>query len=263
MRLEQRGLVALATAAMITACEMPPDNEAPAAPSAADQQIAARLYAGTPRTPPGFLDDPAPSGFAQVTTYHIKASQLAPPTASSHEVCTDDWSQAFAWSEEVAAAASPYLDLVGNEATTRYFEFDRVPRGQPDRYVRMRVFRCAYLDRTGIDDTTAGAGFAGALNARPIDGTALRELSEYLWRFTTYNNSGHAVIASEPRNSMELGHTLTIASLEHGAFGGSCDRVTVRDSILTADLVTGVLQRQTVFVRELRVRQEGGLVVGC
>ena len=262
MRLQQRGLLALATAALISACEMPPDSETPVAPSAVDQQIAARLYAGTPRTPPGFLDDPVPSGFAQVTTYHIKASQLAAPTASSHEVCTDDWSEAFAWSEEVAVAASPYLDFVGNEATTRYFEFDRVPRGQPDRYVRMRVFRCAYLDRTGVDPT-ADPGFAGDLNVQPIDSTALRELSEYLWRFTTYNNSGHAVIASEPRNSMEIGHTLTIASLEHAALGGSCDRVTVRDSVLTAELVTGVLQRQTVFVREFGVRQEGGLLVGC
>ena len=28
------------------------------------QEIAARLYAGTPRTPPQFSDDPVPSGFA-------------------------------------------------------------------------------------------------------------------------------------------------------------------------------------------------------
>jgi hypothetical protein len=262
MRLEQRGLVALATAFMISSCELPPENQTPGTLAPVDQQIAARLYAGTPRTPAGFLDDPIPSGFAQVTTYHVKTSQLATSTQPPYDVCTDDWSQAFAWSEEVAVAASPYHDFVGNEATERYFEFDRVPRGQPDRYVRQRVYRCAYLDRTGVD-ATATAGFAGQLNARPIDATALRELSEYLWRFTTYNNADHAVIASEPRNSAEIGHALTIASLERGAYGGSCDRVTVRDSLLTVDLSTGALQRTTVFVREFGARQEGGLLVGC
>ena len=66
----------------------------------------------------------------------------------------------------------PYLDLVGNESTERYFEFDRVPRGQLDRYVRMRVYRCAYVDRTGVD-TRSGGGFAGVLNVRPLDAAAL------------------------------------------------------------------------------------------
>jgi hypothetical protein len=262
MRLEPRGVLALTAAALLSSCELPQENQPPATLAPGDAQIAARLYAGTQRTPPGFLDDPVPSGFAQVTTYHVKASQLAAPAATSHEVCTDDWAQAFAWSEEVAVAASPYLDLVGNETTARYYEFDRVPRGQPDRYVRMRVFRCAYLDRTGVE-TTQEAGFSGVLNVRPIDGAALRELSEYLWRFTTYNNADHAVIASEPRNSLEPGHLLVIASLERAAYGGNCDRITLRDSILTAELVMGGLHRQTRVVRQFGVRQEGGLVVGC
>jgi hypothetical protein len=126
----------------------------------------------------------------------------------------------------------------------------------------MRVFRCSYLDRTGVD-TTAAAGFSGMLNVRPIDATALRELSEYLWRFTTYNNADHAVVASEPRNAAELGHALTIASLERGAGGASCDRIVLRDSILSVDLFTGALQRATVFVREFGARQEGSLLVGC
>jgi hypothetical protein len=263
MRLESRVATILAAALSISGCEMPPEGGvlATSTLAAADQAIAARLYTGTPRTPAGFLDDPAPSGFAQVTTYHVKTSQLAAPTSPSHEVCSDDWSQAFAWSEEVAAGSSPYLDFVGNVATDRYFEFDRVPRGLTDRYVRMRVFRCAYLDRTGVDSTSA-AGFGGMLNAGPIDATALRELSEYLWRFTPYNNAGHAVLASEPRNGTELGHALTIASLERGA-DGSCDRVVLHDSLLTVDLFTGALHRGTAFVREFGVRQQGGLLIGC
>lgn len=263
MRLESRGLLALAVALTVSSCDVGRDDETPSGTlTPADRDIAARLYAGTPRTPPDFLDDAAPAGFAQVTTYHVKTAQLAAPAATSHEVCSDDWSQAFAWSEEVALASSPYLDLVGNETTVRYYELDRVPSGQPDRYVRMRVFRCSYLDRTGVD-TMVTAGFAGMLNARPLDAAALRELSEYLWRFTTYNNADHAVLASEPSSAAGLAHVLTIASLERAVYGAGCDRVTLREWTHAADPNTGLLELTTVAVREFHVARTGDWIDAC
>jgi hypothetical protein len=240
-------------------CEAASNDEAATASlPLADHDIAALLYAGAPRTPTGFLADDPPSGFAQVTTYHVKSGQLATPTMPSQELCTDDWNEAFAWSEEVAAQSSPYLDFVGNEATARYFELDRVPRGLPDRYVRMRVWRCAYLDRDGVD-VDAGAGFAGVLNVRPLDPAALRELGEYLWRFTPYNNVDHAVLASDG-DASGLGHTLTIASLERGV---TCDRVVVREWRHTVGAPTGALSLTDDVVREFGVRRDGASIVTC
>jgi hypothetical protein len=254
-------LPALAVALiLVSGCEVASDDEAPAPLALSDHDIAVLLYAGAPRTPAGVLADDAPAGFSQVTTFHIKSHQLATPVTPAFELCTDDWNEAFAWSEEVAVQSSPYLDFVGNEATARYFELDRVPRGQPDRYVRMRVFRCAYLDRNGVD-LGAGAGFAGALEARPLAAAALRELSEYLWRFTLYNNVDHAVLASDPAAS-GLAHTLTIASLERAASGG-CDKVTVREWRHTADALTGALELTDSVVREFGVRRDNGSIVGC
>jgi hypothetical protein len=133
-----------------------------------------------------------------------------------------------------------------------------MPRGQPDRYVRMRVFRCSYLDRAGVD-VTAGAGFAGTLRAQPVDTTALRDLSEYLWRFTLYNNADHAVIASEPSGA-GLAHALTLASLERAA---SCDRIVVREWKHTADATTGALELTMTAVREFRARRDGVTIIGC
>jgi len=262
MRLEVRGLVVLAAAVMASSCEQLPPGEPSDTLLPGDEEIAALLYAGAPRTPSEFSADSVPTGFAQVTTYHLKASQLAVPAATAYEVCSDDWAQAFTWSEQVALASSRYLDLVGNVSTERYFEFDRVPRGQPDRYVRMRVYRCSYVDRAGVD-TTAAAGFAGVLNVRPLDAAVLRELNEYLWRFTSFNNADHAVIASEARPAMGLAHALTIASLERAAAGADCDRITLHDSVLAADSATGELQRTAAFVREFRTRRDGGVLLGC
>jgi hypothetical protein len=224
---------------------------------AEDQQIAALLYAGAPRTPAGFRADDAPLGFEQVTTYHLKTQQLAMPAASPHEICTDDWNEALAWSAEVAAHSPQALDYVASETTERYFELGHVPRGQSDRYVRMRVFRCAYLDRSGVD-LTAGGGFAGTLGARPLDAIALRDLSEYLWFFTPYNNVDHAVLASEPRPATGL----AIARLERAA-SGSCDRVSLRDWTHTAHPTTGMLELAITAARDFPVRREGNVFVGC
>ena len=261
MRLSLRGLAAgAASLAMVSCTTDDPALAGSMGLSVADREIAAVLYAGTPRTPVGFAADPVPASFAQVTTYHIKTSQLAAPAATLHEVCSDDWSEALAWSEEVAAQASPYLDLVATEATPRYFELGRVPRGEPDRYVRMRVLRCAFVDRTGVDLTSTD-GYAGTFHVQPLDAAALRALSEYLWHFTAYNNAGHAVLASEPRGS-GLTHVLTIASLERAA-AGSCDRVTLRDWTHDATPATGVLTRSVAVVREVGVREAAGGLVGC
>jgi hypothetical protein len=261
MRLSLRGLAAWAASfAMVSCTTDDPALGSSAGLSVADREIAAVLYAGTPRTPVGFAEDPVPASFAQVTTYHIKTSQLAAPAATLHEVCSDDWSEALAWSEEVAAHASPYLDLVATDATPRYFELGRVPRGEPDRYVRMRVLRCAYVDRTGVELSSTD-GYAGTFNAQPLDAAALRALAEYLWHFTVYNNAGHAVLASESLGS-GLTHTLTIASLERAA-AGSCDRVTLRDWTHDATPATGILTRSVAVVREFGVREDAGTLVGC
>jgi hypothetical protein len=227
-----------------------------------DAQIAELLYAGAPRTPDGFLADPVPSSYQQVTTFHIKSDQLDANAATSYELCTDDFATALAWSETLAQAAPAYLALVDSMQGGRYFELDRVASTEPERLVRMRVYRCAYLERNGVDlGSTAEAG--GTLNARPVDAVALRELGEYLWRFTTYNNADHAVLGSEARASTTIEHVLTLASLARGAGAGGCDRVTLHEWLHTADAATGALSHDNVALRTFDVRRDAGVVSGC
>ena len=216
---------------------------------------------GTPRTPTAFQGDVPPPSFTQVTTYHLKSNHLDPNAAVSYELCTDDWTEALAWSETLALQAPAYLDLVGNEQTERYFELDRVPRGQPERYVRMRVLRCAYLDRSGVDPSSAP--FAGTFNRRPLDATALQDLSEYLWHFTPYNNVDHAVLNSVPRTvTSGLAHVLTLASIERGAAAQGCDRITVHEWLHTVS-AAGDLRLTETPLRQFATRREGAAILGC
>jgi hypothetical protein len=230
---------------------------------ASDADVAALVYAGTPRTPAGFLDDAAPPSFTQVTTYHVKTNQIDPDAATVHELCTDDWSEAFDWTEQVAEQAPAYLDLVGNVDDSRFHEFDRVPRDHPDRYVRMRVYRCTYLDRSNVD-AARHDGQAGIVNERPLDAPTLRRLSEYLWHFSQYNNSGHVVLESAALTQPGVvGHRITIASLETGAAPGGCDLIEVRDWTHTVDPATGTLLESSTLRRNFAAQRVGEAVLGC
>jgi hypothetical protein len=264
MRLRLCGWLAVAaTMFAIAACTVAPEGEPRAGVSTepnGDLSLAAQLYAGALRTPAGFLADPAPQSFLQVTTYHLKTRHLDANAPTQHELCTDLWAQALAWSETVAQQAPTYLDLVGNTATERYYEFDRVPHGDPQRYERMRVFRCGYVDRSGVN-LDATNDVAGTLNARPLDAAALGGLAEYLWEFSEYDNVNHAVVSSAPKLvTAGLAHTLTLASLERGS---TCDRVSLNEWTTTADPATGELRSTVTPLREFSVHRVGDTVVGC
>jgi hypothetical protein len=223
-----------------------------------DLQIAALLYTGTQRTPADFLDDAPPPGMGVVSTHHVQNTHLA-SAADRHELCTDDWNQALQWSN---AAASEADLLVGHSTTDHYFEFQRVRDGVPVVTTRARVFRCAYLDRTAVDLADV-QGPAGLLNLRPIDAVALRNLSEYLWHFSPYNNADHAVLLSRGGTSAAgLEHEVVLAQLERSGSGG-CDRITVAAWRHRVATDSGALVREWTPLWEFGARREMGGVVAC
>jgi len=208
-----------------------PSASAPPRPvTQSDLQIAQSVYGSGPRTPVGFYSDPLPSGHEYVSTMHLKnadvdAAVVAPQPL--YELCTDDWNEALAWSELGAQHAPQYADLVETNDDPRYFEFGRVRQGDPTFYVRARVFKCAYLDRAAAN-LRATVGPAGTLNRRPLTAVELRDLSEYLWQFTKYNNVGYAVLdSSGSAGAANLSHTLHIGALARGGISSGCHRVDV------------------------------------
>jgi hypothetical protein len=226
-------------------------------------QIAEQLYADSARTPAGFYADPAPSGQLYVSTRHLRNSDLGIAQAAGQELCSDDWNQALSWSEQAANRAAAYANLVATDDNSRYFEFDRVLPGDPQILQRGRVYHCRYLDRSGSDSTSA-VGPAGTLNLRPLDAVALRQLSEYLWQFTSYNNSGSAVLTSSGvQQAGTLRHTLVIATLQGNATQSGCERVDVVGWWHSLDLSTGALLRGADVLWSFGARRSSGIVESC
>jgi len=232
-------LATLAVAALLASCGGggagdPAASSAAAAPPRAveqsDLEIAQTIYGGSPRTPAGFYSDPMPAGQDHVATMHLKSLDIdagAIEPMPLYELCTNDWNQALAWSEANAQAASVYADLVETNDDARYFEFGRVRPGEPEFYVRSRIFKCAYLDRSSAN-LRLSRGPAGQLNQRPISAPELRNLTEYLWQFTTFNNYGNAVLKSSGASADSgLSHTLIIGTLVRNGLSASCDRIDV------------------------------------
>ncbi len=244
-----------------------PTASAPPRPvTQSDLQIAQSVYGSGPRTPAGFYADPPPSGHDYVSTMHLKnadvdAAVVAPQPL--YELCADDWNQALAWSELGAQNAPQYSDLVETNDDPRYFEFGRVRQGDPTFYVRARIFKCAYLDRAAANLRVA-AGAAGKLNRRPLTATELRDLSEYLWQFTQYNNVGYAVIESSGTSTAaSLTHTLHIGKLARSGISASCDRVDVVAWRHTLDATTGSLQLEATTLWSFGARESAGVVSLC
>jgi hypothetical protein len=244
-----------------------PTASAPPRPvEQSDLQIAQSVYGSGPRVPAGFYSDPAPSGYSYVSTMHLKNSNVDASVAAPeplYELCSDDWNQALAWSELSAQHDAQYSDLVATDEAPRYFEFGRVRQGDPTFYVRARVFKCAYLDRSDANLRDA-AGPAGQLNLRPLTAAELRDLSEYLWQFTQYNNAGHAVLKSSgSSSSTQLTHTLHIGNLVRDGISPACDRVDVVTWRHTLDTASGQLELDVATLWSFGAHENAGVVSLC
>lgn len=244
-----------------------PTASAPPRPvEQSDLQIAQSVYGSGPRTPAGFYADSPPSGYGYVSTMHVKNANVDVTVAAPeplYELCTDDWNQALAWSELSAQHEPQYSDLVETNDDPRYFEFGRVREGDPTFYVRARVFKCAYLDRSEANLRDA-AGPAGTLNRRPPTAAELRDLTEYLWQFTQYNNVGYSVLKSSGSSSSSgLTHVLHLGSLARGGLSNSCDRVDVMAWRHTLDAASGQLELEVETLWSFGAHESAGVVSLC
>jgi hypothetical protein len=227
-----------------------------------DLEIAQMLYMDSSRTPQGFYQEAAPTFQGYVATSHLKSTDISGVAATQYELCTDDWNTALAWSDQVASGTQA-SNLVETNTTARYYEFGRVRASTPQGYIRARVYRCSYLDRSDVDLRSATTA-AGQLNQRPLTADELQQLSEYLWQFTDYNNYGNSVLKSSGSStSASLQHTLIIATLVPAATSGGCDRINVVGWLHTADAQSGALSLDVQPLWDFGARRNAGVVEVC
>jgi hypothetical protein len=228
-------------------------------------EIAELVYTDRQRTPSGFYAEAPRYDAAYATLTHLKTTDLSGAGAGTvpHEVCSNDFAQALAWSEDALLRAGTAADLVETNGGDRTHEFVWVTRTTPAAHVLHRVLKCTWLDRSGTD-LRAASGPAGRYGKPAFNATDLRQLGEYLWTFGTGNNAGHAVLASTAASATAgtLAHTLEEAVLVRGATG-SCDRVETWRNVLSAAIGDGQLTRTMTLVASFNVERVNGVARLC
>ena len=222
-----------------------------------DRELAERVYQDRQRIPVGFYTDTELPTASGSSTTHLK---------TTYELCTDDWNEALAWSEDAAHRMPVYSPLTETNANNRYFEFVRA-RPQPEGWLeRQRVFRCTYLDRTGTDRTQLH-GYGGILHGdapaltTPAD---VKQLIEYLWQFTLFNNYGNAVLSTEAHTAGDAHqHTLTLITLTRATSPDLCDRFDILHWTHAININTGIIDRHLEPIRSFFARESAGTATEC
>lgn len=231
--------------------------------SQSDYSIATLIYTDTQRTPVGFFTENAPIFSGYVATSHLKNTDLNADPSTQYELCSDDFNQALQWSETANTNSGDGASLVGTDSTDRYFEFDRVRSGTPQGYLRARIYKCDYIDRSDVDLRLA-QGMAGVLNTRPLDSNSLQAFVEYAWQFTRYNNFGNVVLSSiGTSNSLSLTHSLIIANLNAGNDANVCDTIDVVEWKHSLDMSSGALTLTVTPLWSFRAKQTLDAIALC
>lgn len=227
-------------------------------------EIAALVYDNSYSVPDDFFVDERAGTDRSYTLHHVLDA------SDSYELCTDDFAVATAWEDADNATRSVQGYYVESYENARYYEFVRELAYESDignigditSPGFARVFKCSNTNRDGVDRSLM-TGYAGTLNARPLDAAALRTFSEYLWQFTFFPDSRKKVIgSSSSQTSDELQHTLQLA-LSTSQGSGSCDLIEVLEWRFSASPQTGEVSKRMDVVRRFEARLDAGTPVVC
>lgn len=229
-----------------------------------DLGIAKTTYSPDERAPADFYRETENYSDRSVFRFHVRSGDIAGiyenvPTA--FELCSDDFAEALSWSQESAQSRQLESNLTSNTSTPWFFEFERALAADDTAMVVNRVFKCASIDRAGLDD----GGYAGQVRKNPFTADDLKFVAEYLWTFSIYNNALHAVISSEASIvNNDLTHTLTRAEVKIGAGAeAGCDRIELWQWQHSAAAADGSLFSDESFLRSFDARIQNGEVSLC
>ena len=229
-----------------------------------NSQIAALIYDTNYSAPSGFFVDERSATERSYTVHHVLDE------SASFELCTDDYAQAMAWEETDNASRSVQGYFVESYDNERYFEFVRELSYQDDvgnidditSPGFARIFKCSNTSRDGVDRSTL-TGYAGQLNAHPLQEDSIRVFAEYLWQFTFFPDSRKKVIDSYDSSTPDtLERTLVLAfATTQGA--DRCDRIEVTKWTFSANRSSGEVRKSFAHEHFFEASNDNGSVTVC
>lgn len=229
-----------------------------------DAQVAALIFDHSYSVPDGFFVDERSATDRSYTIHHVLDE------SSSFELCTDDYAEAVAWEAADNASRSVQGYFVESYDNERYFEFVRELSYQDDvgnidditSPGFARIFKCSNTSRDGVDRSQL-TGFAGQLNAHPLQQDSIRILAEYLWQFTFFPSSRKKVIDSYGHSTADTFDQTLVVAFATSQGAGRCDRIEVASWTFSADRASGEVSKSFSTDRFFEASNDNGTVTLC
>lgn len=229
-----------------------------------DQEIARLIYDPDYSVPDGFFIDARATTPGSYTIHHVLDH------SGSYEVCSNDYQSALNMEAADNASRAVRGTFVSSTESARYFEITRELAyndgvgsiTEPTSPGYARIFKCSNTERDGVDRNLLH-GYAGTINARPIDAETIREFTEYLWQFRFFA-TGHRIVLSSVGDAREavLGHTLQLA-FRRSQGPDLCDLIEVAEWRFSVDTASGEVAKQFSMLRSFEARLSGGVPSLC
>ncbi len=222
-------------------------------------EIAELVYDPEYRVPADFYRDERANTQESYTLYHVKDE------SDSYELCSDTFAEAQSWEAADNDSRSVQGVFVGSHENSRYFEFVRelaypgdignIPGTTSPGF--SRVFKCSYVDRTGVDRNLRD-GYAGRMTIRPLSVEATRELVEYLWQFAFFWPGQAKVVAARSGAAGAADwHSLWLA-IRTGQGSGRCDRIDVVEWRFATERSSGEIIKKFEIVLSFEAQLSNG-----
>lgn len=200
-------------------------------------------------------------------TKNVQNVDLLPLTdrlnVARYELSTNDFTEAFEWSEKSAENQPVYRQLVDNTETDLYFEFTRVDISSPQFVYKTRVLKSSVIDRSGVDLNHPEEPYKGNIKTQLLTTDLVKKIVEYFWTFSYKNNAGNAVLSSSTiENNSNYIHTMVEAALYRGV-DNQCDIIEVSVSTYDVDRNTGDIWMNREVVREISSVHSNGVSEIC
>ncbi|MDQ6975551.1 MAG: hypothetical protein Q9M22_03175 [Mariprofundaceae bacterium] len=175
-------------------------------PVASNTSVASSLYTGIitamndteRRIPDNFYNVQQNHSGVEHDYFHINTVDVWPASTVNYNLATSDPNVAIGWMRSVVATRYNNPSFVSTLENNWYYEStwyaDDPYAGHP-HYISARVFKAIAIDRS-MYDLNQPSPLQAVLQQLPATASDIHFIAEYLWTYSTSNNTGHVVLDS-------------------------------------------------------------------
>ncbi len=243
-------------------------------PAASNTTLTFPIYAGIivamnnpqQRIPASFYQLQQINAGVEHDYFHVRAVDIWSGSTVNYDLASNDSNTASNWMTIAVTARYNNASLIATLENNWYYEstwYANDPYAGHPHYISARVFKATAIDRS-VYDVNQPTSLQAVLQQRPATASDISFIAEYLWTFSSENNTGHIVLDSFTETT-PLGFRQVIQEAVFDPAHGTTDCVLVDlwDSSYQLNNTTGGIMLTRIYRGSFHARfsSEHGYVV--